>query len=51
MQPDTTLQDLMNRYANGVPVYIKTSTLINLGLVALVVIALGTLSVNAIRKM
>ena len=51
MTQDATLQDLLNAYSDGVPVYLKTSTIITLGLTALVVIALGALAVNTIKKL
>lgn len=51
MQHDATLQDLLNKYADGVPVYIKTSCILTLGAVVVVAVALGALAVNAIKKM
>lgn len=50
MQHDATLRDLLNKYADGVPVYIKTSCILTLGAVVVVAVALGALAVNAIKK-
>ena len=50
MQQDATLQDLLNKYADGVPVYIKTSCILTIGAVIVVAVALGALAVNAIKK-
>ena len=50
MQQDATLQDLLNKYADGVPVYITTSCLLIMGAVVVVSVALGALAVNAIKK-
>lgn len=50
MQQNATLQDLLNKYADGVPVYIKTSCILTIGAVIVVAVALGALAVNAIKK-